>query len=195
MKGWTMWSSRLINDFASPEIGMGRVGRISRPARLAVVLAAALLVGACAPRVNESVVPVQRSDLTLDLPLEPSSPLKSRPIQSVQTVPPPLGSLPSGQRAVPSGLEQGREIGIPAREGGAVLYAPSATSKQAAVSKKKSASKKKAVSKKKKAVVKKRTSKRASTSPCMPAPAKVKKTATKAAPRPATDASQPLSSQ
>jgi hypothetical protein len=195
MKGWAMRSSRLTNYFASPEVGMRRVGRFPGPARVAVVLVTALLVSACAPRVNENVVPVPRSDLTLDLPLEPSSPLKSRPVQSVQTVPPPLGSLPSGQRAVPSGLERGKEIGIPAREGGAALYAPAATSKQSAVGKKKNVVKKKAVNKKKKAVTKKRSSKRVNTSPCVPAPAKVKKTAPKAAAQPAADTHPPLASQ
>ncbi|WP_130471180.1 hypothetical protein [Candidatus Magnetaquicoccus inordinatus] len=192
MKGWVMMSSRITNYFAPQGIGTGEEGSAKGLSRMAALLCTALLLTACAPRVTETV-PVQRSDLTLDLPLEPASPMKSRPAQAVQTVPPPLGSLRSDRPAVPSGLGQPKEFGIPARDSAAVVYAPSAATKKASVGKAKSGIKKKAVSKKKKAVVKKRTAvKKANTAPCVVAPTKVKKASSKATAKPAAADSDTL---
>ncbi|MBF0184786.1 MAG: hypothetical protein HQM06_10420 [Magnetococcales bacterium] len=172
-----MKSSRMTHFIAPQGSGREREGDgTAAVLRVGALLLTMLLVTGCAPRVTEPV-PVPRSDLTLDLPLEPSSPSKSRPPQLVQTEPPPLGSLRTERHAIPSAMPPPgtvKEFGIPARDPAAspAVYAPVSGGSKAAVAKKKSTVKKKAVSKKKKPLVKKRKTSKRAAAPCVPAPAK-----------------------
>ena len=163
----------------------------------------ALFLAACVPHTNEGVP--QKAGLSLDLPVDPSAPVRRHVAQPVQTEPPPLGSGAGAREPGVSAKNWNapvRELGVPARNAsqlaeaaGAGVSGPAVTGNKAkhAVHKKKAPVRKKAAMKKKsaakkRAVVRKRPSHRKKPAPCPCEPRSQKKSAVKVGPKPAQKA-------
>lgn len=153
----------------------------ARVGHLLLVMGLATLLTACLPRGERGVV-APRTDLSLDLPPEPSTSLRHQTPIPVQTVPPPLGTLgaPTSQPPVATG-RPAVDHGIPARPGGSYAGAPVAPGGQVkapgysgqqakkAVQKKAVAKKKKPKKKQNKSAVRRNTAAgTASACPCTP---------------------------
>ncbi|MEO5340181.1 MAG: hypothetical protein H7837_06645 [Magnetococcus sp. MYC-9] len=167
MKRWGMEVGTLAGGVAHGISGLLDLLARKRAGQIFLVALLAVTVSACAGRKEGGVL--QQGEMTLDLPLEPSSPMKQRAALPVQTTPPPLGSGSTTRRAGDALGSTGmpvKELGIPARSVGAQTpaYAQGvkypvqrkATTKKA---KKSKASKKKKVT---------TATKRAAACPCNP---------------------------
>ncbi|MEO5363128.1 MAG: hypothetical protein H7838_05840 [Magnetococcus sp. DMHC-8] len=170
MNEWRMWIGRMA--------GVEGIGRGDRPVGrgagwLPGVLGLALALTACAPRAPEGV-PLQRSAVSLDLPLDPSIPGRMPAAHPVQTEPPPLGSGYTPPQAAPQRLGgmPAKDMGIPARGPDTVGQPSAYAAPYKPVVRKKTTVQKKAAVKKKSAVKKKkptaRQAKPAVTCPCDP---------------------------
>ncbi|MBF0401173.1 MAG: hypothetical protein HQL90_10445 [Magnetococcales bacterium] len=163
MAGWYVKINKGVGAMARGAAGMADLLEWKGVGRFALLMALTSGVAGCAPRAD-GVVPVPRTNLSLDLPLEPSVTRQRVAMLPVQTTPPPLGSEAAARRSGEttsggSGLPSApmREFGIPARDSGVTTHKPSSAAKKPKPAVKKKKNNKSAAAKNQRSAAKRTT--------------------------------------